>query len=124
MPSKHNTSYAQLTAKIAKLEKSNKKLKRANKKRNRDSDSDDSDSSWRDGSGSPGKLVINGTKRNQTNTCVNTYPSPNKATYNLDSNSILNENTWVLQNDKDVSNLNHNDTLQKPNGNAKIHSLR
>ena len=44
---KHNTSYAQLSAKIAKHEKSNKKLKCANKKRkrHRDSDSDDSDSS-------------------------------------------------------------------------------
>ena len=40
-------NYAQLSAKIAKLEKSNKKLKRANKKRkcDHDSDSDDSDSS-------------------------------------------------------------------------------
>ena len=38
------SNYAQLSAKIAKLEKSNKKLKRANKKRRRDSDSD-SDSS-------------------------------------------------------------------------------
>ena len=49
-PRKSNNSYAQLSAKIAKLEKSNKKLKRANKcKRNCDSDSDsnnsDSDSS-------------------------------------------------------------------------------
>ena len=42
-----NASYVQLSAKIAKLEKSNKKLKRVNKKRerDRDSDSDDSDSS-------------------------------------------------------------------------------
>ena len=31
-PHKRSTSYAQLSAKIAKLEKSNKKLKRANKK--------------------------------------------------------------------------------------------
>jgi hypothetical protein len=38
------SNYAQLSAKIAKLEKSNKKLKRANKKRRSDSDSD-SDSS-------------------------------------------------------------------------------
>jgi len=46
-PHEHNTSYAQLSAKIENLEKSNKKLKRANKKRkrDRDSDSDDSDSS-------------------------------------------------------------------------------
>ena len=46
-PRESNNSYAQLSAKIAKLEKSNKKLKRANKKRKRDrnSDSDDSDSS-------------------------------------------------------------------------------
>jgi hypothetical protein len=43
----HNTSYAQLSAKIAKLEDSNKKLKRMNKKRkhNCDSNSNDSDSS-------------------------------------------------------------------------------
>ena len=42
-----STSYAQLSEKIAKLEKSNKKLKRAKKKRKREyvSDSDDSDSS-------------------------------------------------------------------------------
>ncbi len=38
------SNYAQLSAKIAKLERSNKKLKRANKERRRDSDSD-SDSS-------------------------------------------------------------------------------
>ena len=40
-------NYAQLSAKIAKLEKSNRKLKRASKKRKRDydSDSDDSDTS-------------------------------------------------------------------------------
>jgi hypothetical protein len=46
-PRDQKTNYAQLSAKIAKLEKSNKKLKRANKKRKRDrgSDSDDSDSS-------------------------------------------------------------------------------
>ncbi len=41
------TNYAQLSAKIAILEKSNRKLKHANKKRKHDhkSDSDDSDSS-------------------------------------------------------------------------------
>ena len=46
-PRESNNSYAQLSAKIAKLEKSNKKLKRANKKCkcDRDSDSNDSDSS-------------------------------------------------------------------------------
>ncbi len=46
-PRDQKTNYAQLSAKIAKLEKSNKKLKRANKKRKRDrgSDSNDSDSS-------------------------------------------------------------------------------
>ena len=48
-PRDQKTNYAQLSAKIAKLEKSNKKLKRANKKRKRDRDSnsnsDDSDSS-------------------------------------------------------------------------------
>jgi len=46
-PREHNTSYVQLSTKIAKLEKSNKKLKCANKKRkhNRDSNSDDSKSS-------------------------------------------------------------------------------
>jgi hypothetical protein len=44
---RETSNYAQLSAKIAKLEKSNKKLKRAHKKRkrDRDSDSDDSDSS-------------------------------------------------------------------------------
>ncbi len=44
---KQNASFAQLSVKIAKLEKSNKKLKRAKKKRKREyvSDSDDSDSS-------------------------------------------------------------------------------
>ena len=46
-PRESNNSYAQLSAKITKLEKSNKKLKHANKKRkcNPDSDSKDSDSS-------------------------------------------------------------------------------
>ncbi len=41
------SNYAQLSVKIAKLEKSNRKLKRANRKckRDRDSDSKDSDSS-------------------------------------------------------------------------------
>ena len=45
----HDNSYVQLSVKIAKLEKSNKKLKRVNKKckhdRDSDSDRDDSDSS-------------------------------------------------------------------------------
>jgi hypothetical protein len=46
-PCKSNTSHVQLSAKIAKLEKSNKKLKHVNKKRKRDCNtgSDDSDSS-------------------------------------------------------------------------------
>ena len=46
-PCESNNSYVQLSAKITKLEKSNKKLKRVNKKRkrDRDSDSDDSDDS-------------------------------------------------------------------------------
>ena len=46
-PRKHNTSYEQLSAKIAKLEKSNMKLKCMNKKckHNHDSDSNNSDSS-------------------------------------------------------------------------------
>jgi hypothetical protein len=44
---REQSNYAQLSAKIAKLEKSNRKLKRANRKRkrDRDSDSEDSDSS-------------------------------------------------------------------------------
>ena len=42
-PREHNTSYVQLSAKIAKLEKSNKKLKCTNKKRKRDCDSDSND---------------------------------------------------------------------------------
>ena len=41
---KHNTSYVQLFANIAKLEKSNRKLKRMNKKRKHDCDSDSNDS--------------------------------------------------------------------------------
>ena len=47
VPCKHNTSYAQLSVKIAKLEKSNKKLKVVNKKCkcSHDSDSNDSNSS-------------------------------------------------------------------------------
>ena len=58
---------------------------------------------------------------NKINHCVNTYPRPNKATNNLDSkrNSILNENTRVLQGNKDSKNLNYNDTLQKLNSNCK-----
>ena len=80
----------------------NKKRKRD---RDSDSNSDDSYSSWIDGSGSPGKLVINCTKRKKINTCVNTYPSPNKATDTLDSNVytiLINENTRVLRSNKDL----------------------
>ena len=48
-PRDHNNSYTQLSTKIVKIEKSNKKLKCTNKKskrdHNSDSDSDDSDSS-------------------------------------------------------------------------------
>ena len=44
VPHEHNTSYMQLSAKITKLEKSNKKLKRANKKFKRDSISNSHDS--------------------------------------------------------------------------------
>ena len=46
-PHDQKNNYAQLSAKIAKLEKSNKKLKRMNKKgkSDHDSDSNDSDSS-------------------------------------------------------------------------------
>ncbi len=45
-PARRGSSYAQLSAKIDKLEKSNKKMKCAiNKKRKRHNDSDDSDSS-------------------------------------------------------------------------------
>ena len=48
-------------------------------------------------------------KHNKINHCVNTYPSPNKATNNLDSkrNSILDENTQVLRSNKDLKNLNY-----------------
>ena len=51
---------------------------------------------------------------------MNTYPSLNKAIINLDSerNSILTENTQVLQINKDLINLNDNDTLQNLNGNC------
>ena len=73
------SNYAQLSEKIAKLEKSNKKLKRANKKRRHDSDSY-SDSSWSDGSGSTRNLDNKCTKRNKINHNVKSYPSPNKAT--------------------------------------------
>ena len=85
VPCEHNTSYAQLSAKFTKLEKSNKKLKRANKKckRSCDSDSDDYNSSQSEGSGSTGKLDIKCTKHNKPNTCVNTYPSPYKAINNF-----------------------------------------
>jgi hypothetical protein len=115
---KHNNSYAQLSTKIAKLEKSNKKLKRANKKRKHDhnSDSNNSNSSRSDGSGSPVKLVINCTKRNKTNTHVNTYPRPNKATEKVDSNLnsvLINENIQVLWSDKDLKNLKNHNTLHK-----------
>ena len=42
---KQNTSYAQLSGKITKLEKSSRKLKRASKKRNRNYNSKSDDSS-------------------------------------------------------------------------------
>ena len=45
VPHKHNNTYAQLSAKIVKLEKSNKKLKCASKKRKRDIDCESKDSS-------------------------------------------------------------------------------
>ena len=47
VPCQQNTSYAQLSAEIAKLEKSDKKLKSANRKlkRDYDGDSNNSDSS-------------------------------------------------------------------------------
>ena len=114
----HNNSYVQLSAKIAKLEKSNKKLKGTNKKSKcyRNIDSNVSNSSWSDGSNSTGKLGINCTKRYKTYTHVNTYPSPNKATDILDwnVNSILiNENIRVLQSNKDLKNLKNNNTLHK-----------
>ena len=86
------SNYVQLSAKITKLEKSNKKLKRANKKRRRDSDSD-SDSSWSDGSGSTGNLDNKCTKRNKINHDVKSYPSPNKATDNLDFKNLDKKNT-------------------------------
>ena len=96
-------NYAQLSAKIAKLEKSNRKLKRASKKRKRDydSDSDDSDTSWSDGSGSTGKLGNKCTKHNKINHDVKNYPSP-KATENLN-----------------MKNLNQSNTFQKLNNNCK-----
>ena len=107
-----NNSYAQLSAKITKLEKSNKKLKCANKKckHNCTSDSNDSDSSRSDGSGSTGKLVISCTKCNKTNKSVNTYPSPNKAIEYLEPqvNSNVNKrNNWVLWSNKDLKNLSN-----------------
>ena len=64
-------------------------------------------------------MVINCTKCNKTNRCVNTYPSPSKATDTLDSkvNTILiNENTRVLRSNKDLKNLKDNDTLHKLDG--------
>ena len=88
MQPEQNNNYAQSSAKIAKLKKANKKLKHTNKNRKLEynSDSKDSISSWSDGSGSPGKLGINCTKHNKSNTRINTYPSLNEATDNLDSN--------------------------------------
>ena len=47
-------------------------------------------------------------KRNNTNTCVNTYPSPSKATDSLDLNInpiLINENTRVLWSNKGLNNL-------------------
>jgi hypothetical protein len=109
---KHNTSYVQLSAKIAKLEKSNKKIKHANKKRkckhDCDSNSNDSDSSRSDGSGSFGKIRNNCTRHNKNNTHVNTYPSLNKDVNNLDSNInsiLINENIQVLWSNKDLKIL-------------------
>ena len=118
VPREHDNSYVQLSAKIAKLEKSNKKFKCVNKKRKRncDSDSDDSNSSWSDGSGSPGNFWIICTKHDKTNTCVNTYPDLNKATQTVDSNInsiLINKNIRVLWSNKDLKNLKNNNTLHK-----------
>ena len=55
-------------------------------------------------------------KHNKTNTCVNTYPSPNKATKKVDSNVnsiLINENIRVLRSNKDLTNLKNNNTLHK-----------
>ncbi len=82
-------------------------------------DRDDSNSSQSDGSGSTEKLDSICTKHNKINHCVNTYLSPKKATYNWDSNSLLNENTQVLWSNKDLNNCYYNDTLQQLDGNCK-----
>ncbi len=116
-PCKHNTSYAQVSTTIPKLEKSNRKLKHANKKRKRhcESNSNNSYSSRSEGYGSTGKLDNICMKRNKINHCVNAYPSPNNTTNTLDSkrNSILSEKTPDLQSNKDLPNLNYTDTLQE-----------
>ncbi len=92
---KQNASFAQLSVKIAKLEKSNKKLKHMKKKRKRKyvSDSNDLDSSWSDGSSSTGNLVNISTKHNKINHDVRIYPSLTKATENLDLKNLNQNNT-------------------------------
>ena len=55
-------------------------------------------------------------KHNKTNTCVNIYPSPNKATKKVDSNVnfiLINENGYVLWSSKDLKNLKNHNTLHK-----------
>ena len=100
----------QLSAKIAKLEKSNRKLKRATKKCkcDNDSDSDNSDASWSDGSGSTG-IDNSCTKRNKTKYSVNIYPSPSKSTTKVDSRTHVR----VLRSIKDSINLSIIDTLHQ-----------
>ena len=53
-------------------------------------------------------------KRNNTNTRVNTYPSPNNATDKVDSSvnsTLINENIRVLWSNIGLKNLKNNDTL-------------
>jgi hypothetical protein len=61
--------------------------------RDHNSDSDGTNSSWCDGSGSTGTLENKRTKSNEINLDVKHYPSPIKATKNLDLNNLNKINT-------------------------------
>ena len=53
-------------------------------------------------------------KNNKTNTHVNTYPSPNKTINKVDlkvNSTLIHQNIWILQSNKDLKNLKNNDTL-------------
>lgn len=78
----NHSVYVQISAKIDKLEKSNKELKYVQKKHkcHHKSGSKDSNPSWRVGNGSTGEYMSENKKHTSNKYEVKTYSSPNKTT--------------------------------------------